>query len=90
VVCAFRPNTTLGRQRWISEFKASLIYRVSSRTSRTTQRIPVRVREGEREGGREGGRKGGRKGGREGGREDMTQWTCPEPPSQRGRCQGEG
>jgi Sec-independent protein translocase protein TatA len=33
----------LGRQRqaWISEFKASLIYRVSSRTARATQRNPV-------------------------------------------------
>jgi hypothetical protein len=30
-----------GRGRWISEFKASLIYRVSSRTARATQRNPV-------------------------------------------------
>jgi hypothetical protein len=30
-----------GRGRWISEFEASLLYRVSSRTSRTTQRNPV-------------------------------------------------
>jgi rare lipoprotein A (peptidoglycan hydrolase) len=30
-----------GRGRWISEFEASLIYRVSSRTTRTTQRNPV-------------------------------------------------
>jgi hypothetical protein len=30
-----------GRGRWISEFKASLVYRVSSRTARTTQRNPV-------------------------------------------------
>jgi hypothetical protein len=28
-----------GRGRWISEFEASLIYRVSSRTARATQRI---------------------------------------------------
>jgi hypothetical protein len=27
-----------GRGRWISEFKASLVYRVSSRTARATQR----------------------------------------------------
>jgi hypothetical protein len=27
-----------GRSRWISEFKASLVYRVSSRTARATQR----------------------------------------------------
>jgi hypothetical protein len=32
----------LGRQRrWISEFKASLVYRVNSRTARATQRKPV-------------------------------------------------
>jgi hypothetical protein len=32
----------LGRQRQaISEFKASLVYRVSSRTARATQRNPV-------------------------------------------------
>jgi hypothetical protein len=30
-----------GRGRQISEFKASLVYRVSSRTARTTQRNPV-------------------------------------------------
>jgi hypothetical protein len=29
------------RGRWISEFKASLLYRVSSRTARATQRNPV-------------------------------------------------
>jgi hypothetical protein len=31
----------LGRQRQISEFKASLVYKVSSRTTRATQRNPV-------------------------------------------------
>jgi hypothetical protein len=30
-----------GRSRWISEFEASLVYRVSSRTARATQRSPV-------------------------------------------------
>jgi uncharacterized protein (DUF2252 family) len=30
-----------GRGRWISELKASLVYRVSSRTARATQRNPV-------------------------------------------------
>jgi hypothetical protein len=29
------------RGRWISEFEASLVYRVSSRTARTTQRNPI-------------------------------------------------
>jgi hypothetical protein len=30
-----------GRGRWISEFEASLVYRVSSRTTRAIQRNPV-------------------------------------------------
>jgi hypothetical protein len=30
-----------GRGRWISEFKASLVYSVNSRTARATQRNPV-------------------------------------------------
>jgi hypothetical protein len=30
-----------GIARWISEFKASLVYKVSSRTARATQRNPV-------------------------------------------------
>jgi hypothetical protein len=30
-----------GRGRWISEFKASLVYRVSSKTARAIQRNPV-------------------------------------------------
>jgi hypothetical protein len=30
-----------GRGRWISEFEASLIYKVSSRIARATQRNPV-------------------------------------------------
>jgi hypothetical protein len=30
-----------GRSRWISEFKASLVYRMSSRTAKATQRNPV-------------------------------------------------
>jgi hypothetical protein len=30
-----------GRGRWISEFEAILVYRVSSRTARATQRNPV-------------------------------------------------
>jgi hypothetical protein len=30
-----------GRVRWISEFEASLVYRVSSRTARAIQRNPV-------------------------------------------------
>jgi hypothetical protein len=52
-----------GRCRWTSEFKASLFYRVSSKTARATQRNPVfeKMRSRKREGGREGGRKEGRK-----------------------------
>jgi hypothetical protein len=30
-----------GRGRWISEFEASLVYKMSSRTARATQRNPV-------------------------------------------------
>jgi hypothetical protein len=30
-----------GRGKWISEFKASLVYKVSSRIARVTQRNPV-------------------------------------------------
>ena len=30
-----------GRDRWISEFEVSLVYRVSSRTARDIQRNPV-------------------------------------------------
>jgi hypothetical protein len=30
-----------GRGRWVSELKASLVYRVSSRTARAIQRNPV-------------------------------------------------
>jgi hypothetical protein len=30
-----------GRGRWISEFEASLLYKVSSRTARAKQRNPV-------------------------------------------------
>jgi hypothetical protein len=30
-----------GKGRWISEFEASLVYRVSSRTARAIQRNPV-------------------------------------------------
>jgi hypothetical protein len=30
-----------GRGRWISEFEASLVYKVSSRTDRAIQRNPV-------------------------------------------------
>jgi hypothetical protein len=30
-----------GRGRWISEFEASLVYRVSSRTAKATQRNPI-------------------------------------------------
>ena len=31
----------LGRGRWISEFEASLVYRVSSKTAGATQKNPV-------------------------------------------------
>jgi hypothetical protein len=47
-----------GRRRRISEFEASLVYKVSSRTARAIQRNPVLEKEKEEEGG---GRKRRRK-----------------------------
>jgi hypothetical protein len=41
VAHAFHPSILGGRGRQISKFKASLVYRVSSRTARATQRNPV-------------------------------------------------
>ena len=41
VAHACNPSTLGGRGRRISEFEASLVYRVSSRTARATQRNPV-------------------------------------------------
>ena len=41
VVHAFNPNTQEGRGRQISEFEASLVYKVSFWTARATQRNPV-------------------------------------------------
>jgi hypothetical protein len=41
VAHAFNPSILGGRRRQISEFKASLVYKVSSRTARATQRNPV-------------------------------------------------
>jgi hypothetical protein len=41
VVHTFNPCSWEARGRWISEFEASLVYRVSSRTARATQRNPV-------------------------------------------------
>ena len=35
------PSSLGGKDRWISEFEASLVYRVSSRTARATQRNPA-------------------------------------------------
>jgi hypothetical protein len=40
VALALNPSTW-ETGRWISEFEASLVYRVSSRTARATQRNPV-------------------------------------------------
>jgi hypothetical protein len=38
VAHTFKSQHLGGRGRWISEFKAILVYRVSSRTARATQR----------------------------------------------------
>jgi hypothetical protein len=41
VAHTFNPSTWEAEAGKISEFKASLVYRVSSRTARATQRNPV-------------------------------------------------
>jgi hypothetical protein len=41
-----------GRGRWVSEFEASLVYRVNSRTARATQRNPVSEKEEEKKKGK--------------------------------------
>jgi hypothetical protein len=41
VVHTFNPSTQKARGRWISEFEASLVYKVSSRTARAAQRNSV-------------------------------------------------
>ena len=38
VAHAFSPSTREAKGRWISEFQASLVYKVSSRTARAIQR----------------------------------------------------
>jgi hypothetical protein len=55
-----------GRGRWISEFEAILVYRVSSRTARAAQRNPVlgkKERKGKERKGEERGRVGEGRGG---------------------------
>jgi hypothetical protein len=37
----YQRSNYLGRGRWTSEFEASLVYKVSSRTARAIQRNPV-------------------------------------------------
>jgi hypothetical protein len=39
-----------GRGRWISEFEASLVYKMSSRTAKTIQRNPVSKNQKKKEG----------------------------------------
>jgi hypothetical protein len=41
LIHAFNLNIPGSRDRWISEFKASLVYRASSRTARATQKTPA-------------------------------------------------
>jgi hypothetical protein len=64
------PALKRHRQVNLCEFKDSLVYRGSSRTTRATQRNPVSEKKRRRRGGGGGGRgggKGGGKGGRRGG-----------------------
>jgi hypothetical protein len=41
VAHTFNPSTRGGRGRQISEFEATLVYKMSSRTAKATQRNPV-------------------------------------------------
>jgi hypothetical protein len=59
-----------GRGRLISEFKASLVYRVSSRTSRAIQRNPVSK-------GRKEGRKEGRQAGGQASKQALLRYVLP-------------
>jgi hypothetical protein len=61
-----------GRGRWISEFEASLVYRVSSRTGQDSQGYPEKPCLEEREKER-GGRGRGRGKGRERERMNLSQ-----------------
>jgi hypothetical protein len=54
-----------GRGRWISEFEASLVYRVSSRTARAIQRYPVSRKERKKEKKRKEKKKGKERKGKE-------------------------
>ena len=49
VAHACNPSTLGGRGRQISEFEASLVYRVSSRTARAIQRNPVSKKQKQKE-----------------------------------------
>jgi hypothetical protein len=40
-ICEDQAGHSGGRGRWISEFKANLVYKLSSRTARAIQRNPV-------------------------------------------------
>jgi hypothetical protein len=63
-----------GRGKWISEFKASLLYRANSKTAKSCTEKPCwKGGKGGKEGeGREGGREGGREEGRKEGRKEGT------------------
>jgi hypothetical protein len=68
------PTILRGGDRRISEFKASLVYRVSSGTARVAQENPVSKKQK-----RDGGRKGGREErGRERGRESESTYFLSE------------
>jgi hypothetical protein len=67
------PIIPAGRSRRISEFEASLVYRVSSRTARATQRNPVLKNQRKRETNRERERERERDRERETDRERQTE-----------------
>jgi hypothetical protein len=72
VVHVFNLSTPRGRDRQISESKASVVYRVSSRTARTTQRNPVSKTKANKNNNKEGGGGRGRRGRGTGGEEEVV------------------
>jgi hypothetical protein len=65
-----------GRGRQVSEFKASLVYRVSFRTARATQRNPVSKKRKKKKEKRGGEGRGGEGRGGEGRGEENGKWDA--------------
>jgi hypothetical protein len=71
----------------ISEFEASLVYRVSSRTARATQRNPVSKNQKEKKKKERKKRKGKERKGKERKENGVNYWHSMEIPFERHFCQ---